>query len=278
MGPEPMTSEPPRVHRRLPWWRTSMGQRAASVLLGLLLLLAWDLSVRTGLVDKIILPHPQDVTVSLWEQVQTATFWNHFRVTTIETLASFAIGSAVGFALGALLGSSAWLRAVTFPYVVAFQGLPKVVLAPVFITALGFGMGSKIAMGVVLAFFPVLLNTMVGILSVDKDQARVMQVYRASSWQRFTKLTLPSAAPMISAGFKASLTFSLIGAIVGEFVGASEGLGYLLNSYAYRLQIPEVWAVMVVLALMGVLLYALIELVDRKVIFWTREGSTPPSA
>jgi NitT/TauT family transport system permease protein len=278
MGSQPVTGRPPRVDRRLPWWRSSAGQRTASVLLGLLLLLAWDLSVRTGLVDEIILPHPQDVTVSLWEQLRTASFWNHFRVTTIETLASFAIGSAVGFSLGAILGSSAWIRAVTFPYVVAFQGLPKVVLAPVFITALGFGMGSKIAMGVVLAFFPVLLNTMVGILSVDKDQARVMQLYRASSWQRFAKLTLPSAAPMISAGFKASLTFSLIGAIVGEFVGASEGLGYLLNSYAYRLQIPEVWAVMVVLALMGVLLYALIELVDRKVIFWTREGSTPPSA
>lgn len=272
------TATPPRPTSSPGWWRTSAGQRMASVLLGLFLLAAWDLSVRTGMVDKIILPHPQDVTVSLIEQVQTSSFWNHFRVTTIETLASFVIGSAVGFALGAMLGSSGWLRAVTFPYVVAFQGLPKVVLAPVFITALGFGMGSKIAMGVVLAFFPVLLNTMVGILSVDRDQARVMQLYRANAWQRFTKLTLPSAAPMISAGFKASLTFSLIGAIVGEFVGASEGLGYLLNSYAYRLQVPEVWAVMVVLAVMGVVLYALIELVDRKLIFWTREGGTPPTA
>jgi NitT/TauT family transport system permease protein len=255
-------------HRRL-------GQRMASVLLGVGIVVVWDLAVRSGLVNEIILPYPQDVVVALREQLVTSVFWGHFWVTTMETLAGFVIGSVIGFVLGAVLGMSYWIRGVVFPYVVAFQGLPKVVLAPVFITALGFGVGSKIAMAVALAFFPVLLNTMVGLLGVDRDQARVLQVYQATRWQKFTKLTLPGAAPMISAGLKASLTFALIGAIVGEFVGASEGLGFLLNQYAYQLRIPEVWAVMVALAVLGVVLYGLIELFDRKVIFWTGERDLP---
>lgn len=253
-------------------WRTSPTvRRTATAGVAVILLVLWDLSVRLGLVDEIIVPFPMAVVTALIDEVQKASFWTNFQVTTIETVAGFGIGSVVGFAIGAVLGMSGWLRAVMFPYVVAFQGLPKVVLAPVFITALGFGMGSKIAMAVVLAFFPVLLNTMVGILSVDEDQLRVMRAYRATSWQTFRKLTLPSSAPLVFAGLKAGLTFSLIGAIVGEFVGASQGLGYLLNTYAYQLKVPQVWAVMVVLALLGVVLYWVIELVDRKVVYWNRD-------
>jgi len=260
------------------FWRRRSGQRTASLLFGLGLVAIWDLAVRTGFVEEIILPYPQDVVDALLVELTSSIFWDHFRVTTIETLSGFGIGSVVGFVLGAVLGMSACVRAVLFPYVFAFQGLPKVVLAPVFSTALGFGLGSKIAMAVAMAFFPVLLNTMVGILAVDRDQVRVLSVYGATGWQRFVKLTLPSAAPMISAGLKASLTFALIGAIVGEFVGASAGLGFLLNSYAYQLRIPEVWAVMAMLALLGVVLYWLIDVADRKIIFWTEERELSKTA
>ncbi len=274
----PAAARPPAGPGRKGFWRRRAGQRTASVLFGLGLIVIWDLLVRTGLVEEIILPYPHRVVEALGDELTSPIFWDHFWVTTIETLAGFGIGSVVGFVLGAVLGMSGWVRTVLFPYVVAFQGLPKVVLAPVFITALGFGLGSKIAMAVALAFFPVLLNTMVGILGVDRDQVRVLSVYRATGWQRFVKLTLPSAAPMISAGLKASLTFALIGAIVGEFVGASAGLGFLLNSYAYQLRIPEVWAVMAMLALLGVVLYWLIDLADRKIIFWTEERELSKTA
>ncbi|MDN5745449.1 MAG: ABC transporter permease [Nocardioidaceae bacterium] len=259
------------------WWRGPNGQRITSVLVGVAIIMVWDLLVRAGIVDKIILPYPHNVLAALLDLLASSAFWGHFWVTTQETMAGFVIGAVVGFVLGALLGMSNWIRGVLYPYIVAFQGLPKVVLAPIFITALGFGVGSKIAMAAALAFFPVLLNTIVGILGVDRDQARVLEVYQATPWQKFTKLTFPGAAPMISAGLKASLTFALIGAIVGEFVGASEGLGYLLNQYAYQLQIPEVWAVMVTLAVLGVVLYGLIELFDAKVIFWTNERDLPTS-
>lgn len=256
--------------------RTRLWRRAASLGVAVALVAVWDLVVRTGLVSEIIVPYPLNVASSLVGELQQGSFWSHFRVTAVETLVGFAIGSAIGFFGGAVLGMSSWLRAVLFPYVVAFQGLPKVVLAPVFITALGFGIGSKIAMAVVLAFFPVLLNTMVGMMSVDADQTKLLRAYEASRWQMFRKLTFPSATPLIFAGLKASLTFSLIGAIVGEFVGASAGLGYLLNLYAYQLRVPQVWAVMVVLAAFGVLLYALIELADRKVVYWRRDRDLSP--
>lgn len=253
-------------------WQQSVAlRRGATVGLAVVMLIVWDLAVRLGLIEEIIVPYPAHVATALVDELQNATFWRNVNVTTIETIAGFGIGAAIGFLIGAVLGMSRWLRAVTFPYVVAFQGLPKVVLAPVFITALGFGMGSKIAMAVVLAFFPVLLNTMVGILSVDADQLRVMRVYDATPWQTFRKLTLPSAAPLVFAGLKAGLTFSLIGAIVGEFVGASEGLGYLLNTYAYQLKIPQVWAIMLVLALLGVVLYWMIDYADRKLVYWSKD-------
>lgn len=268
---EVSVSSPTRPLRGRWFFTTKAGTQLASVLTGVLLVVVWDLVVRFGIVDRIILPSPFSVVEALIGQLGMGRFWRHFGVTAIETIVGFVIGALIGFALGAILGMSSWIRAVLFPYVVAFQGLPKVVLAPVFITALGFGIASKIAMAVVLAFFPVLINTMVGIIGVDRDQARVFQSYGASSWAKLTRLTLPSAAPMISAGLKASLTFALIGAIVGEFVGASEGLGFLLNTYAYQLKIPEVWAVMVVLAVFGVVLYGLIEYIDRRVIFWVGE-------
>jgi NitT/TauT family transport system permease protein len=252
-------------------WDTAVGRRGTTAALAVIMLIIWDLVVRTGLVEDIIVPFPQDVASALVAEVRTPTFWVHFRVTAVEAVAGFGIGSAVGFLMGAVLGMSAWIRAVTFPYVVAFQGLPKVVLAPVFITALGFGMASKIAMAAALAFFPVLVNTMVGILTVDNDQLRVMRAYRATPWQTFRKLTLPSAAPLIFAGLKTGLTFALIGAIVGEFVGAAEGLGYLLNAYAYQLKVPQVWAVMVVLAGLGVVLYWLIQVADRKIVYWVKD-------
>lgn len=249
------------------------GSRRPRVIAGViavlvLLLLGWHFAVASGLVAQIIVPYPLDVAFAIVELSQNALFWKHAWITTFETLVGFAIGGVVGFALGALLGTSRPIREVMFPYVVAFQGLPKVVLAPVFVTAFGFGITSKIAMAVVLAFFPVLVNTMAGLLSVDAEGIKLMRSYNASKWKTFRTLTLPHSLPFVFAGLKTSLTFALIGAIVGEFVGASEGLGYLLNLYAYQLRIPDVWAIMVVLALLGVLLYAAIELVDRKLIFW----------
>lgn len=267
------------IDRRQQRRRAALQRRATTIGIGVGLVILWDLLVRLGVVKEIILPFPHEVAIELWRMLGDAVFWWHLWVTTAETLAGFGIGVVVGFGLGAVLGMSRRTREVLFPYVVGFQGLPKVVLAPLFVTAFGFGMMSKIAMATVLAFFPVLLNTMVSLMQTDSEQLRLMRSYGSTGWQTFIKLRLPSAAPMVFAGIKTSLTFALIGAIVGEFVGAAQGLGYLLNLYSYQLRVAEVWAIMVVLALLGVLLYLIIEKIDNKVIFWeTRKDDPTPTA
>lgn len=267
---QPQTAEQETV-ADAPKRRPRISARWASVLFGVALLALWDLAVRSGLVHEIIMPYPLDVVTATGELVSGAgQFWFHTWITTLETLVGFAVGALIGFALGALVGTWVFLRQMWFPYIVAFQGLPKVVLAPVFLTAFGFGITSKIAMAVVLAFFPVLINTMVGLASVEPEQVKLMRSYAATRGQTFRMLTLPTAVPFIFAGLKTSLTFALIGAIVGEFVGAAEGLGFLLHLYAYQLRVPEVWAIMVALALLGVILYGTIEWVDRKIVFWRR--------
>ena len=242
-----------------------------SVLLFIVITTVWHLVVVGGLVNEIILPRPLAVGEALIATLGEGFFYRHLRVTTTEVLLGFTIGVALGFTLGAFLGLSVLFREVTYPFVVAFQGLPKVVLAPVFITAFGFGITSKVVTAIAICFLPVLINTMAGLTSVDHDAKRLMRSLNANRWQVFSKLSLPHALPLIFAGLKTSLTLALVGAIVGEFVGASEGLGVLLSTFAYQLQVPRVWAITVILALLGVILFLIIEWLDSKIVFWRRD-------
>ncbi|MPZ88269.1 MAG: ABC transporter permease subunit [Nitriliruptorales bacterium] len=232
---------------------------------------AWHLTVANGLVSEIILPPPIQVARALIDTVTESFFYAHLWITTVEVLLGFFIGSTIGFSLGAALGVSALLREVSYPYIIAFQGLPKVVLAPVFITAFGFGITSKVVMAIAICFFPVLINTMAGLTSVDPDARRLLRSLNANELQMFTKLALPHSLPLVFAGLKTALTLALVGAIVGEFVGASEGIGVLLATFAYQLQVARVWALTIILALLGVILFLVIEWLDGKIVFWRSE-------
>jgi NitT/TauT family transport system permease protein len=240
----------------------------------LVLLSTWIWLVESETVHRVILPAPGDVASAFFTTFTEGFFYEHLWVTVQEVLLGFVIGVILGFSLGALLGASALAREVSYAYIVAFQGLPKIVLAPVFITAFGFGMMSKVVMAVAISFFPLLINTMSGLMTVDPEAVQLMRSLTASKRDIFWKLSVKHAMPSIFAGVKTSLTFALVGAIVGEFVGARAGLGFLLASYSYQLQVDRVWAITFVLALMGIILYLLIEWVDMKVVFWGRRGST----
>jgi NitT/TauT family transport system permease protein len=234
----------------------------------IILVAVWHIAVEREMVNEIILPPPSEVARALRDTLTEGFFYTHLWITTQEVLLGFVLGSAIGLALGAALSVSGLMRDVSYPYIVAFQGLPKVVLAPVFITAFGFGMTSKVVMATTICFFPVLVNTLAGLTSVDTDAKRLMRSLTANRWQMFSKLAFPHALPMVFAGLKTALTLALVGAIVGEFVGASRGLGVLLSTYSYQLQIARMWSVTIVLALMGVVLFLAIEWLDRKVVFW----------
>jgi NitT/TauT family transport system permease protein len=247
--------------------------RAISSVVVLVFLGVWELLPRLGLVSTIILPPVTEVWSGLVELVGQETFPRHLRVTLVEMLFGFAIGTIVGFSVGVALGVWEAVKKSVYPLVVAFQSLPKIVLAPLLITWFGYGIESKIAMAVVIAFFPVLINTMVGLETVPDEARQLMRSLKASRGQVFRKLSLPHAAPFVMAGIKTGLTFAVIGAIVGEFVGSSEGLGYLLHAYSFQLRIDKVFAVIVVLSLVGAILYFSIDWLERRMIYWRSTSS-----
>jgi len=252
----------PRFRGSAWWWR--LGTLAVTA--GFLAI--WELLPRLGIVSDIILPPFSEVAIAFVELVTGPTFLGHFQVTMFEVLAGFAIGTAVGFVLGVTLAVSEAFKRITYPLVIAFQSVPKIVLAPLIITWFGYGIESKIAMAVVISFFPVLVNTMVGLESVPESGIRLMRSLRASRRQRFWKLSLPHAAPLIAAGVKTGLTFAVVGAIVAEFVGASQGLGFLIHQYSFQLRIDRVYAVIVVMSVIGSGLYFVLDVLDRRLIFW----------
>jgi NitT/TauT family transport system permease protein len=245
--------------------------RIYSLIILAAILLAWETLPRLGVVNEIILPRFSRVVGALWSLIQQDFFLKHFSATLTEILIGFFLGTAIGLTLGITLAVWPLVKRVTYPFVVGFQATPKIVFAPLFIAWFGFGMISKVVMAIVISFFPVLINTMVGLESVPESAKRLMRSIRATPLQIFWKVSLPHALPIIFAGVKAALTFAVIGAIVGEFVGASEGLGYLLELYNFQLRIDRVFSVIVILAAIGAGGYFLLEWLDRKLIFWRED-------
>ncbi len=216
----------------------------------------------------LILPAPSLVLVATWKLLTTSFFYLHFGVTLYETIVGFLLGALLAILLGILVSANLTLYKILNPFIVVFQAVPKIALAPIFVTWFGFGSTAKAVMALTLCFFPTFINSIVGFKSVDEESRLLFQSMVAKKRDVFFKLSLPTALPNIFAGLKSSLTFALIGAIVGEFVGANQGLGLLLDTYNFQLEIPTVYALIVILSIIGLLLYSLIEWLDRKLIFW----------
>jgi NitT/TauT family transport system permease protein len=251
-----------RKRRQTRWYRIG------SVLLTLMLLGVWELLPRAGIMPEIVLPPFTTVAVAFWGLLQEGHFWGHLRVTLNEIFWGFVLGTLIGLFSGILLAVWQPLKRLTYSFVVGFQAIPKIVLAPLFISWFGYGQSSKIVMAIVISFFPVLINTLVGLESVPEDAVQLMRSLRSTRMQVFRKLSLPHAAPLIFAGIKTALTFAVIGAIVGEFVGAQQGLGFLLSAYNFQLRIDRVFSVIAILAGLGAVLYFLLEALDRRLIYW----------
>ena len=266
-------SAPPAVAARDPERSERLRYRLYSLAIVVIVIAAREIAPRAGLVSPIILPAFSQVAAALWSLVQTDFFLRHFSVTLTEILVGFILGTAIGLMLGTALAVWPTAKRIAYPFVVGFQAIPNIVFAPLFIAWFGFGQSSKVVMAVVISFFPVLINTMVGLESVPDDARKLMRSLKATPMQTFRKVSLPHALPVIFAGVKAALTFAVIGAIVGEFVGASEGLGYLVELYNHQLRIDRVFAVVVVLAFIGAGGYFLLEWLDRKLIFWRSDDN-----
>jgi len=234
----------------------------------IILIGSWQFAVSVIGVSRFILPAPLDVWDSLVGLVTGGTVWYHVWITLYEVLVGFAFALVVGTAVGAILGRVVWLERAVQPALVALQVTPKVAFIPIFVIWFGFGTTSKIIMAGILAFFPIMLNVMLGVRSVDRGHRDVMRGLGASKWATFKSLELPSTLPYIFAGAEVGIVFAVIGAIVGEYLGGSEGLGHLVVRSLNALDAPQLFAVIVLLALMGSLLYAGVTLAKRLMIPW----------
>ena len=229
----------------------------------------WELLVRIRNVQEIVLPAPSRIAQALVEQLSGAAFWANFRITLTETLLGFAIAAVVAVSLGTAVSQIKIVEKTVMPYAVAFQAIPKVALAPLFLLWFGFGMSSKIVMAAVISFFPILINVIEGLRSAEVERLRMLTVFGANKWQIFTKVRIPSAMPFIFAGLDIGLLLALLGAVVGEFIGgAGGGLGALVLQTNYNFDIPGQFAVLIVLSVMGLVFHGVVRFAQRKFAFW----------
>lgn len=231
-------------------------------------LLVWHLITAVEMVSPIILPSPLDIFAALRELFAADYFVPNLRTTVIEVLAGFAIAAVSATTLAIVMNEIALVRKVLYPYAVLFQVVPSIVLAPIFVIWFGFGITSKIVVAAVTAFFVILVNSLAGLGSVPENSQLLMNSLVASRRQVLFKLTLPTALPYIFAAFKTASTLALIGALVGEFITARLGLGKLLTTFSFGLKQDMVFATVIVVGMLGISLYGLVSLLEKKVIWW----------
>ena len=245
----------------LPWISTP-------VLLALIIGV-WKLSTVMFDISSFVLPPPEEVWTTLIELMGQSDVWLiHSRVTLVETVVGFVFALITGVIAGAVLGRVLWLELAVRPLMVALQVIPKVALIPLFVIWFGFGMTSKIVIAAILAFFPIMLNVMLGVRSVDPGHREVMRSLDATRWQTFTSLDFHSTLPYVFAGMEVGIVFALIGAIVGEYLGGNEGLGYMVVVSLNALDAPQLFAVIILLAALGSILFFAVNAFKRWMIPW----------
>jgi NitT/TauT family transport system permease protein len=240
------------------------------VLLGAGLLLAWQLGVDSGVVDRFFFSRPTDIAARVWQLVSTGAVWGHLATTLVEAALSFAIGVAAGVAFGFALARNRFLSDLLEPYLRVANALPRVVLAPIFLLWFGLGIWSKVALGVTVVFFIVFFNTFQGVREVDPvivDNARMLG---ASERQLIRHVLVPSALAWIFSSLHISIGFAIIAVVVGEYLGASRGIGYMIAQAEGVFDTTGVFAGMAVLACVVLVVGALVDRLERRLLRWKR--------
>ncbi len=250
-----------RFMKLLPWISTP--------LLLIVTVAVWKLSTTVFDISPFVLPPPEAVAQTLLEfSRQPDTWLVHARITLVETVVGFGFALVTGVMVGAVLGRIFWLELAVRPLVVALQVIPKVALIPLFVIWFGFGITSKVIIAAILAFFPIMLNVLLGVRSVEPGHREVMRSLNANRWQTFSSLDFHSTLPYVFAGMEVGIVLALIGAIVGEYLGGNEGLGYMVVVSLNALDAPRLFAVIILLAGLGWLLFFAVNGIKRLMIPW----------
>jgi NitT/TauT family transport system permease protein len=252
--------------------RRSIVVNTLRVLLLVIIIGGWELSTHIGLVDPFFWGQPSGVWAQLvtWVLHGTAqgSLWEQILVTLEEAVLGFLIGAILGIIFGVLRGSKRFLSDVLGPYVKVANSIPRVTLAPLFAIGFGLGMQSKVALAVVLVFFIVFFNAFQGVREVDRNLLANARILGASPRRVTTSVIIPSALTWIFASLHTSFSFALVGAVVGEFIGATQGIGLLIQNAGSNFNPNGVFAAMVILAAVALLSEYLITALERRLLRW----------
>jgi NitT/TauT family transport system permease protein len=234
-----------------------MLSRLASLVLFVALVAGWEVLARGDQLSALVLPAPSVICDSLWNGLRSGYFWPHIIHTGTELLLGLALGCIAGLLGGIVLGESTFLRRLLFPYVLVSQVVPKLALAPLFIVWFGFGMTSTVVITALICFFPLMENTLTGLQQVEPRKLELFRMLGATRLQTLLRLKIPSGLPVIMAGFRVAVVLALVGAVVGEFIGGSKGLGALIIASQGMMDTPLMFAVLLLITVLGLLMYQL---------------------
>jgi len=227
----------------------------------LLVLLGWEVGIRVLRIPDFILPPPSEIVAEM--VAQRTSLLPHTFVTAGEVLVGFGLSLAVGIPLGIMIVYSPFFERTIYPLLVSSQTIPKIAIAPLFLFWFGFGATSKIVVALLIAFFPMVISTVIGLRSIEREMIHLARSMGAGELLTFLKIRLPSALPNIFGGMKVAITLAVVGAVVGEFVGADKGLGYVVVLANGALNTKLLFAAIVMLSLLGIVLFAAVHLLER---------------
>ena len=281
-GLRPSSSGPPPADRSPRSWRPSFSARrtAASLwrpaALVVALLAGWWAVTEAELVAPYILPAPIDT----WQTAQqnAAYLASNTWVTTWETVVGFVIAAVVGELVAVIMVYSASLEKTVYPLILFAQVIPKIAIAPLFVVWLGFGPSPKILVAVLMAFFPIVISGLAGLRSVDPEILELTSTMGASRFKTFMKIRFPASLPQLMSGLKVAATLAVTGAVVGEFVGANEGLGYVILQANGNVDTAMLFAALIIMSILGIVLFAIIEIAEKLLIPWHSSRRTVNSA
>ena len=237
--------------------------------------LLWYLLARLGRFPAFILPTPDLVLRRFWVAASDGSLLRHSGVTLAEVLAGLALGVFTASALGYLLGKSRAFERLLAPYIVASQSVPVVAIAPLLVIWFGPGLFSKVLICALIVFFPVLINTIVGLRSVPEELHELMRSLKATRWQTFRLLEVPASLPIFLGGLRIGATLAVIGAVVGEFVGSDRGLGFLINVGRGQYDTALVFVAVFTLVVMALALYGLVVWLEARLLSWQQRPEVP---
>lgn len=261
-------TEPVSFVDRIPRW-------VAMLLLLVGFVAVWQVVYGLELISRIIMPSPLETAEDLvfvgYNLITGGYMLTALWISTQEVIHGFVLATVIGFLLGLLVGETAFGERAVMPYLVAINAMPKVAFAPLFVSWLGFGIASKVALAAFIAVFPVIVGTAAGLHAADENARMLFRTIGASRWQTLVKLKLPIGMPHFFAGLKNAAVLVVVGAVVGEFLGGGKGFGELVRVAASQLNTPRVFSLIIYLSFLGLAVFWIVTFAQRRLVFWHKE-------